>query len=83
VRRGFLGGRRQVGLSLVLAGAIATAACSVATYEKPVTDFAAAVEDAENALAALNTEVTDAYAAAIRRQVVAGDGLVRQNPATA
>jgi len=65
--RGFLGGRRQIRLSLVLAGAVATAACSVASYEAPVTHFAAAVDDAETALTALNTEVTDAYAAGIRR----------------
>lgn len=40
-------------------------------------DFAAATEDAKTALTDLNAEVTGAYAAAIRRQVMAGDGLVR------
>ena len=68
---------RLAGAAFALTGALAAAGCSVASYEQPVSDFAGATEDAQSALLALNDQVTAAYAAAVRRQVLAGDGLVR------
>lgn len=53
------------------------AACSVANYEKPVGDFAEATRNAEQALIALDKQVTDAYAAVLRGRVLDGKGLLQ------
>jgi hypothetical protein len=76
-RGGWLHVRRHAGPILGLIAAVAVSGCSVASYERPVDDFAAATEDAQAALVALNDEVTDAYAATIRQRVLSGDGLVQ------
>lgn len=75
-RGGWLHVRRHAGPILGLIAAVAVSGCSVASYERPVDDFAAATEDAQAALVALNDEVTDAYAAELRRRVLSGDGFV-------
>lgn len=74
-----MGDRRRTRLAsaaFALAAALVVSGCSVASYEQPVLDFAVATQDAESALVALNDEVSAAYTAAVRRLVLAGDGLV-------
>jgi hypothetical protein len=51
-------------------------ACSVTDYQEPITKFATASHNAETALNALNTEVTDAYTALLRERAIAGEALV-------
>lgn len=62
-------------LAVVLV-ALATA-CSVADYKKPVGDFAEATRNAEEALVALDAQVTDAYAAVLRDRAIAGEEFVK------
>ncbi len=67
----------------VVAGAtllVLLAACSVAEYRKPVSDFADATKNAEAALIGLDQQVTNAYAALHRRRALAGERLVQIKP---
>jgi hypothetical protein len=55
------------GRSAFAAAIIASlAACSVADYEKPVTDFAGATNNAAEALGVLDAQVTESYTAVLR-----------------
>jgi hypothetical protein len=53
-------------------------ACSVASYRKPVDDFAQATRDTAESFAALDKQVIDAEADLIRRGVMTNELLVRQ-----
>ena len=64
-------------LTVGAAALVFATACSVADYQKPISDFAAATQDAETALVALDAEVTEAYAIRLRAQVDAGAKLVQ------
>jgi hypothetical protein len=62
----------------VIALMVTVSACSVTDYQEPITQFATASKNAETALNALNTEVTDAYTALLRERAVAGEALVEE-----
>jgi hypothetical protein len=62
----------------VIALLVTVAACSVTDYQEPITKFATASKNAETALNALNTEVTNSYTALLQEQAVAGEGLVEE-----
>ena len=64
----------RITLAVCLLGLVT--ACSVANYQKPVSDFAAATENAEKALIALNQQVTEAYAETIRARALKGDWII-------
>ena len=53
------------------------AACSVADYEKPVSDFAGATNNAAEALVVLDTQITESYAAVLRARVLSDKLLVK------
>lgn len=53
-------------------------ACTTADYDKPIGDFAATTRDAARALDQLDTQVTETYAAIVRRRALAGRVFVRR-----
>lgn len=64
-------------LVLVAGLLLPAAACSVTEYKVPVSAFAEATRDSEQALIGLNQQVTDAYAAIQRNRVLDGTRLVQ------
>lgn len=64
-------------LTLAAAVIASATACSVADYKKPVSDFAEATQNVEEALLVLDEQVTDAYAALHRRRAVGGEEFVQ------
>lgn len=62
-------------LSACLLGLVA--ACSAVDYQKPVSTFSAATENATNAMVALNQQVTQSYADRIRTAALNGNTLIK------
>ncbi len=58
-------------LLLVVLLGVQITACSVASYRKPVEDFAQATKDTAEALTGLDKQVTDGYADLLRKRVLA------------
>ncbi len=56
-------------------------ACSVTDYKKPVSDFAEATRNAEDALVTLDAEVTEAYTAKLRAQALTQQTVVQKQTA--
>lgn len=66
-------------LALISALALVTTACSTVTsYQKPVSDFAAATTDAATALAEIDKKTTKVYDEALRNEINNGTRLLRQ-----
>lgn len=65
-------------LTLAVGLVVCITACSVADYQKPISDFAKATQNAETALVGLDEQVTEAYAALHRRRALAGERLVQR-----
>lgn len=65
-------------LAISVGSMLLASACSVSDYKKPVTDFATATRDAEQALTTLDRQVTEAYAARLREDVFRGNGDTRR-----
>ena len=63
--------------TLVVAIFVSFSACSVADYEKPISDFAEATTAAADALDTLDQQITTLHIAALNAQVVANKKIVK------
>lgn len=69
---------RAINPILLICGVLVmSTSCTSTDYKQPISDFSKATQNAETAIIALDRQVTDAYAALLRSQVLQRKGLVQ------